>query len=204
MAFLNRKEKKRIATAVEAAENKTRGEFVTVIAQAADDYTAPSIMLAALLALILPGPFLLMDIVDPHWLYVAQLICFMALSLLFLLTPLRYHLVPRSIKHRRARRLAREQFMAQGVNRTKERAGLLLFVSVAEHYVEVLADAGINAKVDKTAWQDIVDDFIHHVKTDQVADGFVTAVERCTDILAEHFPGQKHDQNELPDRLVEI
>lgn len=204
MAFLTRKEKKRIATAVEEAENKTRGEFVTVIAQAADDYTAPSIMLAALLALILPGPFLLLDIGDPHWLYVAQLVCFMALSLLFLLTPLRYHLVPRAVKHRRARRLAREQFMAQGVNRTKERAGLLLFVCVAERYVEILADAGINAKVEKTAWQDIVDEFINHVKSEQVATGFVTAIEQCTDILAEHFPGQKQDSNELPDRLVEV
>lgn len=204
MSFLTRKDRKRIADAVQAAERRTRAEFVTVIARAADDYTAPAVLCAALLALLLPGPFLLLDIGDPHWLYIAQMLAFIVAASLMLTTPLRYRLVPGMLKRRRARRLAREQFMAQGVSRTRERSGVLLFVSVAEHYVEILADTGISDKVDPQEWQAIVDGFINHVQAGRVADGFVAAIEDVTTLLEKHFPGRKDDANELPNRLVEI
>lgn len=204
MAFLTRKDSKRIAAAVAEAEQRTRGEFVTVIARASDDYAAPAVVWAALLALLVPGPFLLLDIFDPHWLYIAQLLTFMLASMGLLLTPLRYRLVPAALKRRRARRLAREQFMSHGVGHTRERSGVLLFVSVAEHYVEILADSGISEKVDAEEWQAIVDDFILRVQNGDVADGFVEAIRRCAGLLEEHFPGRPGDTNELSDRLVEV
>lgn len=205
MALVNRKERKRIQQAVAQAESRTRGEFVTVIAKSADDYFFVPVLWAALLALLLPAPIVLLEIaLAPLSLYLAQLIVFTGAAVVLLLPPLRYRLVPGFLKRQRARRLAREQFVAQGVHVTRERAGVLLFVSEAEHYVEILADAGINAKVAPDAWQQIVDDFLAAVRDSRTADGLVGAIDACGALLATHFPADAQDKNELPDRLVEI
>ncbi len=205
MALVNRKERKRIQQAVAQAESRTRGEFVTVIAKSADDYFFIPVLWAALLALLLPAPFVLLEIpLTPLRLYLAQLFVFIATASLLLLPPLRYRLVPKFLKRQRAKRLAREQFIAQGVHVTRERAGVLLFVAEAEHYVEILADAGINAKVTPDAWQHIVDDFLAAVRDGRTADGLVGAINACGELLATHFPADAKDKNELPDRLVEI
>jgi len=205
MALVNRKDRKRIQQAVARAESRTRGEFVAVIAKSADDYFFIPVLWAALLALLLPAPFVLLEIaLAPLSLYLAQLFVFICTAGLLLLPSLRHRLVPGFLKRQRARRLAREQFVAQGVHVTRERAGVLLFVAEAERYVEILADAGINAKVAPDAWQHIVDDFLAAVRDGRTADGLIGAIDACGALLAAHFPADAQDQNELPDRLVEI
>lgn len=205
MALVNRKERKRIQQAVAQAESRTSGEFVTVVAKSADDYFFIPVLWAAVLALLLPAPIVLLEIaLAPLSVYLAQLAVFIGVAVLLLLPPLRHRLVPKFLKRQRARRLAREQFVAQGVHVTRERAGVLLFVAEAERYVEILADAGINAKVAPDAWQHIVDDFLAAVRDDRTADGLVGAINACGDLLATHFPADAQDKNELPDRLVEI
>ena len=82
-----------------------------------------------------------------------------------------------------------------------ERTGVLLFVSAAEHYVEIIADKGINDVVADDAWQDIVQNFVQHVKQQQVTDGFLTAIAACGELLADHFPATDKDINELPNQF---
>jgi putative membrane protein len=100
--------------------------------------------------------------------------------------------------------LAQEQFFQQNLHHTNERTGLLLFVSIAEHYVEIIADKGINDVVHAGVWDEVVTDFIEQVKAGQVTTGFLHAVKTCGDVLAEHFPGSHENQNELPNHLIEI
>ena len=94
--------------------------------------------------------------------------------------------------------------MAHGIHTTADRSGVLLFVSLAEHYAEVVADAGINEKVDQNEWDDMVATLTQHAAKGQVGEGFVVAIEKAGGLLAEHFPPQKGQVNELDDRLVEI
>ncbi len=205
MAFLSDAEKAQIAEAIRQAESKTTGEIVTVIAGASDGYGFVPLLWAAILALVAPGAALLLDPwIDPVLLYSGQLLLFVVLAVLFRWTPVKMWLVPNAVKRRRAGRLAREQFLAQGLHHTEGRTGVLLFVSVAERHVEVLADSGINDKVASDAWSGLVDAFLTKVRQGEATAGFVEAVERCGALLAEHFPRGEGDRDELPNRLVEI
>ncbi len=205
MTFIKAQEKRRIAEAVARAETRTSGEFVTVLARAADDYLAWALGWAAVIALLIPGTLLLADAaLTAFHLYEIQLGVFIACAVLFLGTPLRFRIVPRRVKHMRASRLAHEQFFHQGVHRTRERSGVLFFVSVAEHYVELIADAGIHEKVGEERWQAIIDGFVAEVRGGDVGGGFERAVAACADAMAVHYPRAADDTNELADGLIEL
>ena len=112
--------------------------------------------------------------------------------------------MPAALKRRRASRLAREQFLAHGLDRTRERTGVLIFVAVAERYVEIIADAGIDAVVPPGTWDQAVAAFVERVRTGRIAEGFLAAIGLVGDRLAEHFPPSADDVDELPNRLIEI
>jgi len=221
MAFLTHDEKRRLRAQIETVEQRTRGELVTVIARQSDPYTYIPLLWASLIALSLPP---VVAVASP-WLFhlaepwnttpaefsidlavvsVAQLAVFLVLALAFRWTPLQMRLLPKAVKRRRAARTAREQFLAQGVHNTDDRCGVLIFVSIAEHYVEILADRAINEKVEQAEWDAIVAGFVAAVKQGEVAAGFEQAVEACGNLLATHFPAAPDSRNELPDHLIEI
>jgi putative membrane protein len=204
--FLDREAQEEVARAIRAAEARTTGEIVTVVARQAHTYLAFALIWPALFALIVPGPVAhFIDVVDtPEELYALQLIVFLVLELILLIPRVRMWAVPYSIKRARAGQLAREQFFARGLHLTRGRTGVLIFVSVAERYVEILADAGINEKVGNPEWVAIVESFVSRVSQGQTVVGFVRAVTAVGDILAAHFPGARTDTNELPDRLFVI
>jgi putative membrane protein len=205
VAFLSEADKRRIAEAIRKVEATTSGELVTVIARAADHYLYIPLLWASVIALAAPGViWYAKPDVQFVVLYSAQLATFLGLALLFRWTPLKMRLIPRWVKHRRASRLAQEQFFAQGLYLTRERTGVLLFASVAERYVEVIADRGINDKVKADAWKEIVAEFVKRVKNREIAEGFLVAIGACGQLLAEHFPRPEDDRNELPNRLIEI
>jgi putative membrane protein len=205
VAFLSGQARRDIAQAIAAVEAKTRGELVTVVARAADDYAYVPLLWAALLALAIPGVILLSGAtaLAAHA-YTVQVIAFLALAILFSLPPVKLRLVPRALRHARAHRLAVEQFFAQNLHHTAERTGVLIFVSVAERYVEILADEGIHQRMPAGAWDQIVTDFTAQVRAGRIAAGFLQAIDACGARLIEHFPARAGDRNELPDRLIEL
>ena len=205
MTFLSEEEKQRIAEAIREAEMMTSGELVTVIAQAADKYLYIPILWASVSALTVPAIILQLPVELPFsLLYSIQLATFLGLAVLFSWTPLKMRLIPRAIKIQRAGRLAREQFFAQNLHLTRQRTGVLLFVSVSERYVEIIADKGINDRVHGNAWDDIVSDFTRRIKANEISEGFLSAIEACGSLLAESYPYSQGDVDELPNRLVEI
>ncbi len=205
MTFLSQADKQRIAEAIREVEMKTSGELVTVISHAADTYLYIPILWASVSALMLPAIILILPVELPFpLLYSLQLATFLGLALLFRWTPLKMRLIPKAIKNRRAGRLAWEQFFAQNLHLTRQRTGVLLFVSVAERYVEIIADKGINDIVNPNAWDDIVFDFIKRVKAKDIPEGFLSAISACGKLLAESFPRPEGDVDELPNRLIEI
>ncbi len=205
MTFLSADDKSRIRQAIEDVERQTAGELVTVIARQSDDYLYIPTLWAALLALAVPGVigYLPFDTLHAHS-YLSQFIVFIVLAILFQWSPLKLRLIPRYVKVQRARRLAHVQFLAQDLHHTSQRTGILVFVSVAEHYVEIIADKGINDAVAAGTWDKIVNQFVNDVKQGQVAGGFITAIQQCGEVLIQHFPVTAEDKNELPNHLVEL
>lgn len=204
----------RIDQRIKAVEAKTSGEVVCVLAKQSDSYHYIPALWAALLALFVPLVFIVIEMFDAPVgdyadadggivrVYFVQLCVFLAAFLLGQWRVVKFALVPKYIKLRRAKRVAREAFMAQEISLTDDRTGVLLFISLAERYVEVIADHGIYAKLDDKVWQQIVDALIVQIKADKMADGIVAAVDEIGVLLARHFPDDGETTNELPDHLV--
>ena len=193
---------KRIAVAITAAESKTSGEIVAVVAPESSSYLYATFLWAALIALLVPWPLIFFTWMTLQAIYLTQLVVFFLLLILLWPHRVRLTLVPKSIRDQRAHRRAVEQFLAQNLHTTEGRTGVLIFVSVAERYAEILADTGIDAKVPKGTWKKIVDEMTALIGTGRAADGFVHAIEEVGKHLAEHVPPGSHDPNELPDHLI--
>jgi putative membrane protein len=197
-------DRERVTTAIRAAESKTAGEIFCVIARRASDYRLVPLAWAALIAFVVPLPLIFLTLWPAAMIYVVQLATFIVLTVVLSHPAIRYHLVPRRAKHDRAHTLAMAQFFAQGLDRTERRTGVLIFASAAERYAEIIADAGINAKVTPQVWEDAIAALIEGIKAGRAGDGFVAAIEQCGAVLAAHFPPGALNRDELPDRLVEI
>ncbi len=192
----------RIADAINDAEQRTSGELVCVVAPSSDDYEHIPLLWAALVALVVPlGLYLLTDL-QGFTIYSVQLLIFLIVALVLRNKPLRYRVVPKSLAHRRAHRHAMDQFLSQNLHTTKGRTGVLIFVSVAEHYAEIIADEGIYQKVTPSHWDDALATLTGNIKKDRLEEGFVAAIGMAADVLAEHFPIGKDDEDELPNHLI--
>ncbi|RWX67887.1 TPM domain-containing protein [Mesorhizobium sp. M4B.F.Ca.ET.089.01.1.1] len=200
----------RIAGAIRAAETRTDGEIYCVVAHASDGYFFPAAFMVTLGTLIVSLGVAYgleawwLSIRLPHFVFAELLALASALLLLWALPGLRIHFVPHHLRYQAAHLNAVKQFLARNVHRTAARTGVLIFVSIAERYAEVVADAGINSKVGQNVWDGVVRDLTAHAGDDRLADGFIKAVESVGAVLAEHFPVTAGDANELDDHLVEI
>ncbi|MCW9029994.1 MAG: TPM domain-containing protein [Gammaproteobacteria bacterium] len=205
MTFLTEINKQKISDAIKEAESKSDGEIVTVIAQQSDTYIYLPLLWASVIALSVPMLITLLSLTElTAYNYSIQLITFILLSLLFRFRPIQMRLIPKRVKNQRCHRMAMEQFFLNNIHHTDKRTGILIFVSVAEHYVEIIADKGINDVVEEDTWSDVVNNFIIKVKADQIADGFIEAITTCGNELVTHFPAGGKDINELPNHLIEI
>src|ERR1700756_2614618 len=170
---------KAITAAIRAAEQRTCGQIVCVLARSSSDYSAVPIQWAAVLALIVPWPLLYLTESSAQRIFLAQLVVFVAAGLLLSWLPLRIALVPRAVRRARAHRAAVEQFFLRGLANTRHRCGVLIFASTAEHYARIVADSGIAAKVKQSDWQEAVDALIGHMREGRIAAGYVAAIDRC-------------------------
>ncbi len=205
MAFLTKQEKTEIADAIKKAETTNSGEIVAVLTKASDGYYYIPLMWAALFALLIPATINLFRIESLYgWQYETQLIIFVCMAILFRWTPIKLWLVPKYVQQQRCHRMAMQQFVEQNIHDTEARTGILFFVSVDEHYVEIIADKGINDTVDKTTWEAIVNIFTDSVKKSEVKEGFLRAIDECERILREHIPAVEDNKNELSNHFVEL
>jgi putative membrane protein len=192
-----------VAAAIREVEKRTCGQIVCVLAHASSAYAHIPILWSSLLALFTPWPLIYFT----HWsvqrIFLAQLIGFLVAALVFSWAPLRMLFVPRAVQRARAHRAAIEQFVLRGISRTRNRCGVLIFVSLAEHYARIIADEGVAQKVHASEWQAAIDALTRHMRDGHIAAGFIAAIERCGAVLVEHAPADG-SANELPDRLYVI
>ncbi len=202
MTLLTEPELQQVAEAIERVERGTDAELVTVLAAQADDYRYIPLLWSSLLALLLPGALLFFSGWLAAWqLLLVQWLTFIVLALVFRMPRLTSRLIPRTVRHWRACNLARRQFIELNLHHTAAGTGMLIFVSEAERYVEILVDRGISSRIDDAAWQSVVARFTEDVRNGQVLDGFLRCIDSCGTLLQQHVPAA-HTRNELPNRLV--
>lgn len=217
-------DKERIAQAIEAAEKTTSGEIYCVVARECSDYRVVPVAWAVLVAMIAP-PLLAFSGVDlaalPHYGWNggqgdgAQRAAFVSYALIqvtlfaiawvvFTVPAIRRALTPKWLKRDRVHRAALDQFIARGLQLTRDRTGVLIFLAEAEHHAEIVADEGIQAKVGSEAWGPPLAELLRLAHKGQHAEGILAAVTQCGALLAQHFPPRPDDVDELPNRVVEI
>ena len=174
-----------------------------MLAQVSSAYAHMPILWSSVLALLTPWPLIYFTQWSVQRIFLLQVIVFLVAGIAFSWMPLRLLLVPRALQRARAHRAALEQFVLRRISHTRNRNGVLIFVSLAEHYVRIIADEGIAQKVQSSEWEAAIEALTEHLRNGQIAAGFIAAIERCGTVLAEYAPPDG-SANELPDRLYVI
>lgn len=185
---LNEADRKRVRAAVEAARASTAAKFDFVVVPASDHYALYPVVWSAVLSIALTGA---LSLLRPHLTIGAGVIVtaalFAFLSFLLELWPVRMLLAPRRVKRTLCGRMARHQFSAHLISRDTEHNGVLLFVSLAEHHLEIIAERDAHAAAPDGTWDRIVSDATAKM-SGNLADGLVDAVTACGAVLSKAFP----------------
>ena len=201
---ISAQDRERISIAISAAEAKTSGEIICVLAQNSSDATALPIFIAAVAALALPWLLVAVTAMSVHRILSLQIVIFFALMVLLCLPRVRVALMPRAARRAIAHRVAMDQFAIRGIAHKKERTGILIFVSLAERYARIIADEGIAACVPQPEWQGAVDALVAHMRDGRISDGFIEAINACGNKLTTYFPRTEASRDELPNRIYLI
>lgn len=203
-------ELERIKAAVRKAESKISGEIVPVFVEKSSVYTIANYRAALFGAAII---FLLIVIFDRYMPALAvydPVIIFVLVILGGLITaaaaqylnPIKRMMLSQTYMDLATRKRAENAFLEEEVFNTRQRTGIMIFISFFEHEVIVMADKGISKVVEQKEWDAIVRNIIDHVKKGKIIDGIEAAILRCGQILLEkEFLITPDDENELKDDL---
>lgn len=208
--FLSHEDREKIIQAVKEAEQGTAGEIVPMVVSQSYSYPMADIIGGGVLAL--PAALVLSRFIntrfwisDPdHWLFLGILtLCFVSFhqvcKRIFWLK--RLFISQREIEEE-VDEAATLHFFREGLYQTRERTGILIFISVFERRVRVLGDQGITEKVSKDQWDRIVHIITDGIRQKNQADAVCLAVKEAGRILRTHFPMGPHDRNELKDLVI--
>ena len=202
--YFSAAEKERIRQAVAAAEQRTSGEIVPMIVAACRPYA--EIELGGLAAGLAIGTLAALFLHDPWGPVQTQLSLPLAGGILgYILCripAIKRRLTPKAWIDEAVHLRSLAAFTAHGLHYTRAHTGILILASLFEHRVVVLADRGINEKVQSGTWNEIVQILTSGLKSGNGCDAFCAAIGRCGDTLAAHFPRQPDDRDELEDKLV--
>ena len=199
-----------VRTAVEEAEKRTSGEIVPYVVPASDAYpnalwkgATLGALAGTLLALALHR---LWDLWGTHldlWITVpAAAGAAMGFLLAAFVPPVKRWLAGDEMLELRTRQRAEMAFLEEEVFRTRERTGILLFLSLFEHRVVVLADSGIHQLVEPGQWDGIAAGIAQGIRAGRAKDALLDAIRNCGDLLERHGVARRADDaNELPDEL---
>ena len=217
-----------IEAAIREAEARTTGELYVVVSEESGDYGETPLAWAAGVALLGPALLLLGGVhVSVPDLFggwtaaqvsqaaeraarealvgaiVVQAALFVITFLLVAVPPVRRALTPRPFKRERVRKRALEQFASKSLHLTRERTGVLIFVSFAERMAELIADEGIAAHVERHVWDRAMAALVEGLRRGEAGAGIAAAVGLCGDVLAERFPcDPKDNPDQLPNQVV--
>jgi putative membrane protein len=195
----------RVADAVRRAEALSRGQIVPVVVEKSDPYPEARYRgallaagLATLVAVALHAPVTLGELA------LIQLAAGLVGAGLSLWDPVERRLIGARALDQAVRARAVRAFHEQGLHRTAEGTGVLVFASLFEREVVVLGDKGIDARMPPGAWDRAAAVLVHGMKARDPARGFVEAVALAGARLAEHFPrdgAARPQPNELEDAI---
>jgi len=201
---LGEAERAELATEIARAEQDTIGEVVVVVLERSDRHPGAEWMAGSLV--LICGSVLLASQL-PWDMPALFFLCQLGMGALGFIAA---RLVPgfkrAFISEGRADEMAREQalqeFYAHGLHRTQAATGVLLFVSLLERRVIVLGDEGIDARVGAAEWEATDSAILEGIRAGSLKRGLAAGIRRSAEVLAEHFPGEATDRDEVPNHVI--
>jgi putative membrane protein len=182
-------DRERVARAVDAACGSTAAKFVFVAVPASDHYVAFPVAWAGAVALVATGALAL---VKPELGigtgFAVDAVLFVLLTLIFDWGPIRVRLVPERVKRIALHSAAHRAYAAHLMSKDDEDNGVMLFVSLAERHLEIVAEREAHAHVPAGTWDRIVAESTATMRNGRVGDGLVEAITACGRALATVFP----------------
>jgi putative membrane protein len=184
-------ERERIGAAVKAAEQRTAGEIVPFVVAQCDEYEEATWRGGAVAALLVFAAFLCLRAFTDLWLPLGlgamgagvALVGGAGMLLARWVPALRRLLAGEELMDRRVTQRALQAFVEEEVFATRERTGILIFLSLLEREVRVLGDAGINARVAPEEWEGVVRRIVEGMRQGQPAEGLIEAIAQCGVLL---------------------
>ncbi|HWM61634.1 MAG TPA: hypothetical protein VNN98_05745 [Rhizomicrobium sp.] len=226
--MLNDKDRTRISDAITAAESKTSGEIFCVLTGRVSRYREIPLLWATVAAFLVP-PLLVMT--GLHRLALASIFTswtddsarameglilralstyglvqagvFLIIAIIVAIPGVRRIMTPGPLKSHRVREMARQHFVAAGARLSDAEPHILIYASLADRRVELVAHDNIHKAVGEGPWHAAVAAVVEGMKTGKPADGMVQAIEICGAALAEHFPPDGASKNHLPNTVLE-
>lgn len=202
--LINEAGRQKIESAVRAAEAGTSGEILVAVERSSEDYRVAPWRLAVLLgagtalgsSLAFPGRSI-------FEVFVAQMVAVVLAHLLCRFDVVRRAFVSEFEFERSARLAATRAFTEHGMRRTRDRTGILIYVTLLEHRVVVLGDEAIDRALGADeSWEQVVSFVLEGIRAQQPAEGIVRAVHRCGEILSHPLPARDDDENEIIHGLI--
>ena len=206
---IDRLDDEQIRDAVRRAEERTAGEIVPVLVPQSADYEVVTWRGAAMGSLLAIATVLLvLQVYDGWglpWLYTPWSVAVLALGagvggalVATYVPPVQRLLAGSDLLDETVHRRALQSFIEEEVFDTQDRTGILLFVSLREHRIEVLGDTGINEQVRPDDWAEVVARIRKGIRSDNLTEGLVEAIEMCGRLLERRGVGVRpDDENEL-------
>lgn len=104
-------------------------------------------------------------------------------------------------RNKPVRQLAEEEFFKLGIDKTRDKTGIIIFFLLEAREFYILADEGINRKVAEKTWDKIKDEMQNHFLEGRFSEGIIHGVDSVGKILSKNFPVNKDDTNEISDRV---
>lgn len=208
--YIQSSEVAEIEKEIERLEQQTEAEIIPVVVRSSSNYFQSQITLILMAALVFVVAW---EILVPHlyWDYWPRAVALFCLGLFFVFIAaprmsrypvLKRWLTVRSEELEQCWKRARIEFYENRLHRTEDSVGVLIYISLLEHVVIVLADQKIAEKLPQEIWQKVVDQIVLGLKNKKMAQGLKNGLEECSRLLIENFPVKSGDKNELPNHLV--
>jgi putative membrane protein len=208
--FLSDNDHHRIDEHIRQAEKNTIGEIVVMVVSTSYHYPMADVVGGAIFAIplalfLLPyvGGFLWAGL-DNVWIFIGLFVILFAIfsNIVKRIYWLKRLFISSSELNAEVKEATEKEFYIQGLYRTREETGILIFISVFERQVWVLADRGINEKLPSETWQDVVDLVVDGIKERRQVDAICQAVDQVGQILETHFPATSNNPDELESVII--
>lgn len=200
--FLEEKSLDKLESAVEEIEKSTSAEIVVTIAKFSGSYRDISMLWGFIFAVFI----LVLVLIIPweiHYILVVPGTIFAFIAGYFLsgFTPFFVNLLAGSHrKKENVRQGAKIAFFDENVSATKDRTGILFYISLLEEEVEILTDIGIDGKITRNNWNSLAGELSTSIKRREGVEKFTERIVSCIKVLSSGFPRAEDDVDEIPNR----